>query len=261
MPLPTIKTPPTLDLTNSKLWLYGAPGVGKTTLATSLDPDHTILLATEPGYGGIEAFVNPIGSWKDFLDTGSDLANETHEFKVAVVDTIDQLSRQCQDHVMKEAGIAHPSDLEYGKGWGMVGDEFKLRIGRLCSLGMAVIFISHEKDSEIKKKVGTVNKAVPKLGGAPSDFIEGFVDYILRAEIEITEEGERRIVRTSPSENWMAKQRGGPLLRPLPEVLPMEGAALREALESRVIGQPEASAEPDADAPPQEEKLPLEAAA
>lgn len=225
MPLPTEKSSPTLDLTNSKILLYGAPGVGKTTLGVNLDPEHTLLLATEPGYGGMEAFVLPVRSWTEFREIGSDLANTKHEFEIVVVDTIDELARQCQDHIMTEAGISHPSDLDFGKGWQMVGDELKLRVAKLCSLGLGVVFISHEKNEEIKQRVGTVTRAVPSMTGAAGRWMEGFVDYVLRAEIVATADGEQRVLRTNPSENWMGKQR-----LPLPDPLPLDATALREAM-------------------------------
>jgi SpoVK/Ycf46/Vps4 family AAA+-type ATPase len=60
--LPKQKTPPSLSLETSKLLVYGPPGIGKSTLAASIDPDRTLFLATEPGLGGLEVFQREIRS-------------------------------------------------------------------------------------------------------------------------------------------------------------------------------------------------------
>jgi hypothetical protein len=235
MTLPTTKTPPTLDMATAKLLVYGPPGIGKTTLAASVDADHTLLLATEPGTGGIEAYVQPIRSWEEFLATGSALANDKHDFHTVAVDTADELFRFCQEHVMAQHHIAHPSDLEWGKGWQLLSDEFRLRVGRLCNLGLGVIFTSHSKDEEVKQRVGSITRSVPTIAGQGGKFLMGFVDYILFATSEHTEDGEVRMLRTSPSENWIAKAR---IELPDPILLPKDDPAgpLREAM-----GQPVAA--------------------
>ena len=194
--LPTEKTPPTLTAEQSKILLYGQAGIGKTTAAVNLDPEHTLLLASEPGYGGIEAFVQPIASWEDFRAVGAALAGGDHKFKLVVVDTTDELFRFCQDYVMAQHGIKHPSDLEYGKGWSMLSDEFRLRVGKLASLGIGVVFISHAQDVEVEQRIGKLTKTVPTLRGQAGKFLLGFVDFIFFA----TQNSEgQRIVRTQPA--------------------------------------------------------------
>ena len=207
MPLPTEKSQPTLNPLASKILLYGEKGIGKTTLAANFIPDKTLLLATEPGHGRLSIFVETIDSWDRFREAGALLAEGGHGFEAVAIDTIDQLHRLCQDKVMKDLGLTHPSEAEYGKAWSALADEWALRIAKLCSLGLAVIFVSHEKVEEIKTRTGPINKAVPTLKGAPGNFVEGFVDYILRADQVPTEDGELRVLRTQPSENWKAKQR------------------------------------------------------
>ncbi len=224
-PLPQTKTPPGLDPSTAKVLLYGNPKIGKTTFGAQWDPDHTLILATEPGTGGLEAFVQPIGSWEELREAGGELAAGDHPFKTVILDTTDEAFRMCQEFVIKKHKITHPSDLDFGKGWALLSDEFRLRIGKLASLGLGVIFISHAKDEEVKQRVGSITRAVPTLTGQAGKFLTGFVDVILYAVTEDTPDGPRRVVRTAPSEYWVA---GGRVM--LPDPLPLDAPSVREAL-------------------------------
>lgn len=225
MPLPTAKTEPTLNVETAKVFLFGPPKIGKTTLAASVDPDHTLFLTTEPGIGALSVYARPVTSWDDFRKVGPELAAGDHQFKTLVIDTVDGLQKMCQDAVMQQLKIAHPGDLEFGKGWNAVSSEFELRIAALSTLGLGMWFISHAKDEEIKQRVGSITKAVPTIGGGARKFLLGFADFILYATSEQTEDGEQRILHTAATENFEA---GGRVT--LPDPLPLDAAALREAL-------------------------------
>src|SRR4051794_22000676 len=99
--LPHEKTTPKFGLSNGTTVIYGPGKVGKTTLASRIAPEHTLFLATEPGQGAIEAFVQPIKDWPDFLIALEALKTETHPYRLVVVDTVDELLRMCADHVVR----------------------------------------------------------------------------------------------------------------------------------------------------------------
>lgn len=224
--LPDKKTPPQLTADTAKVLLVGAPKIGKTTLAANLDPDHTLILATEPGTGALEAFETPIRTWDEFRAVGAELAEGKHPFKIVVIDTIDELLKMCGDKVLRGLGVKHASDLEYGKGWGAITDEFRLRVGRLASLGLGVWFISHAKDVEIEERVGTYTKHVPSIGGKAGEWVTGFVDFILFAAYEAQgDQGERRVLRTAATRDYEA---GGRVT--LPDPLPLDAAAVKKAM-------------------------------
>lgn len=225
MPLPTEKTTPTLDVETAKVLLYGPPKIGKTTLAASLDPEHTLFVATEPGLGALSVFAQQVRSWEEFRQIGPELHKGEHQFKTVVIDTVDELHKMCTDAVLKQLGVSYPGDLEFGKGWAAVTDEFRLRVGALSSLGLGVWFISHAKDEEIKQRVGSITKAVPTISGAARKWLTGFCDFIFYAGSEQTADGEQRVLHTAATENFEA---GGRV--PLPDPLPLDATALREAL-------------------------------
>jgi hypothetical protein len=224
--LPTAKTSAGLTPTTAKILLYGEPGVGKTTFCAALG-EKVLILATEPGTGGIEAFVQPIRSWTEFRAVGAELAAGKHDFTTLAVDTADELQRMCQEHVCAEHNILHPADLEYGKGWSLVSDEWRLRCAKLANLGLGVIFVSHQKSEEIKQRNGLTYTTVrPAMTGQAGKFLEGFVDFVLHADIEEDENGTRRVVHSEPSQFRIAKQRVV-----IPSPLPLDGAAFAAALE------------------------------
>jgi hypothetical protein len=224
--LPTEKAGPTLTMEQAKVLLCGPPKIGKSTLASQIDPDHTLFVATEPGLGAIEAFKQDCRTWDEFREIGAALEKGNHPFKTVVIDTIDVLHTFVTEKVCREQRIKHPGDLEYGKGWGLVNDEFRLRIARLAGLGLGVWFVSHSKEVEIRKPGGVVaTRFVPTLSGQPGKFITGFVDFIFFATSEVREDGEHRVLRTQATEEYEA---GGRVS--LPDPLPLNAAALRKAM-------------------------------
>lgn len=229
--LPQVKTQPSLSAQRMKALLYGAPKVGKTTFCAELDPDHTLFLATEPGQGAHEMFLEPVASWQKFRDVYAALATGEHGFTTIVVDTVDQLFLQCRQATMEELGIAHPSDLEWGKGWDAVATKWRTGLGALASLGLGVWFISHADDVEIKQRIGTITKTVPALKRAGREFVVGFVDYIFFAQVVQTESGKEHLLRTAAQENFEAGGRiGPPMYKRLPDPLPLKGGALLDAV-------------------------------
>jgi hypothetical protein len=224
--LPTEKSKPGLRLSTAKVMIYGPPKIGKSTFASELLPDNTLFLACEPGLDGLEVFSEPIKKWADFRQAVEELAADPKQFRIVVVDTVDELYRMCSDHVCAEFGIKHPADLEYGKGWGAVGDEFRLRVGKLSNLGLGVWFVSHAKDVEVKKKVGTKTVTQSTLAGQGRQYITGFVDLIFLATWEGDEESSRRILRTQGGEEHEAGGRMPKEALPLTDPLPLEAKAL-----------------------------------
>ena len=224
--LPTKKTPPSLSFAGSKVLLYGQPKVGKTTLAAGL-ADDVLILACEPGLGGLSTFSVEINSWEQFRAVGAELS-KTDKYPIVVIDTVDELYRLCSDSVCQQLGIAHLADAEWGKGWQMARDEFRLRVGKLASLGRGVWFISHSMETELRTRVGTRTRTVPTLDKRAFGFIEGFVDFILLAEAQATAEGgEERVVRTAPAEEFVAGGRVN-----LPDPLPLNAEAVKKAIEA-----------------------------
>lgn len=223
--LPKKKTPPSLTFEEAKVILYGAPKIGKTTLATGLAED-VLVLACEPGLGGLSAYSVEINDWETFRKVGAELA-ESDAHPLVVVDTVDELYRFCVESVCRSLGIEHLADAEWGKGWQMARDEFRLRVGKLSSL-RGVWFISHSTEIDIKTRTGSRTKIVPTLDKRAMTYLEGFVDYIFYAEaISVPDKGDERVVRTEPADEYIAGGRSA-----LPDPLPLDASAVRKAIET-----------------------------
>jgi hypothetical protein len=228
--LPTKKTPPSLTFEKAKVLLYGQPKIGKTTLATNL-ADDVLVLACEPGLGGLSAYSVEIDSWDTFRKVGAELS-ESDKYSIVAIDTVDELYRMCADSVCASLGVEHLADAEWGKGWQMARDEFRLRVGKLAGLGRGMWAISHSMETEIRTRVGTRTRTVPTLDKRAFGFLEGFVDAILFCEaIHSTESGEQRVIRTAPSEEYIA---GGRVT--LPDPLPLDAAEVRKAMTAAAKG-------------------------
>lgn len=203
--LPKLKTKPKPNLFEHVIFLYGAPKIGKSTLVAEID--EVLFLNSGGGLDALEVYQQPIPDWETFLDTGADILKGDHQFKVIAIDTIDRLHKLCVNYIMKQQKIIHPADLGFGKGWDMVKDEFIRPITKLALSPYGLILISHVKDVEIQTRTAKLTKFVPTLQNYVWDLIDGLSGIILFFTSERREEGEVRVIKATPSENWIAGDR------------------------------------------------------
>jgi len=256
MPLPTARTPAKTTISDASTLLYGAPKIGKSTLAS--EAPSPIFLATEPGLNHLEVFQQPITSWEAMLATCAELAGGKHEFKTVVIDTVDRLYQLCVDHVNAKNGVAHESDLGYGKGYAMINGEFGRVLNKLAMLPYGLILISHSQTKEIETRTGKLTKTVPTLPTKARETVLALVDLVLFADVEkVPADGGkgfnyRRIIRTKPTAHYEAGDRS----RRLPESLELSYRALADAYAK---GQPAPKSAPEA-APANEAPAPTTSA-
>lgn len=205
MALPTTKTPVLKDFKQYTTLLYGPPKIGKSTLCSQFD--SPLFIATEAGLNALEVYQVSVSNWEAFLIVCKDVAEGKHEFKTIVIDTVDNLFRFCSDYICKKNKINHESELEWGKGWKLVKDEFFRALTKLSSLPYGLVFISHAEPTEVKVRTGTITRWNPTMNKKAWEVIEPLVDFIFFATIESTKEGEERVLQCRSSENWNAGSR------------------------------------------------------
>jgi hypothetical protein len=211
MQLPKVKTTKKTEFRRQNTLLYGLPKVGKSTFASQIP--GALFLATEEGHNHLEVFKVNITKWEDVLALGNELQKPGHGFTTLVIDIVDWLYKHCEHYICTKFEVFHPSDLAYGKGFSLVKDEFVRVLNRLNQIGFGMIFISHAKEREMKKKNMSFTYMDTTLSGSSSQLICGLCDYILYAYID--EKGQR-VMRTKPTTYINAGDRSGKL----PEILP-----------------------------------------
>ena len=236
MPLPTKRSEKEKNYLKKTYLIYGSPKAGKTTITSQFgdDQDNRVLFfATEPGHKFQEIYmwqkeIEQLGeestyesptTWADFKECCRELVTEQHKFSCLVVDTADILFKWCGEHVCREHGIEHESDLGFGKGYALIREEFMKPINYLAQKGMGLIFVSHEQERE--KQVGPrkISYTDTTLPGTAKKVLHGLCDYIFY--FGVTEDGSRYI-RTKGTENVNAGDRGGTL----PETMEMDAQVL-----------------------------------
>ena len=230
--IPTERHEPHRTL-SSYLWMiYGPPKIGKTTWANGWP--MALFLATEPGTAAMEAADIRIETWTDFRNVVTELkkGKGKHRWQTLVIDTIDNLYEFLADDVCTANGWADLGDGGYGKGYKLARRKLTNAISAIRGLGMAVIFVSHERREievdEQGKRSGAV--LVPSaLPGSARKVLHGAVDFILRAEMD--EEGNR-LIRTAPHRDGKTQIEcgsRGELGRPMPGLIELNFEALKAA--------------------------------
>ena len=162
-----------------RLWIYGAPFSGKTTLADRF-PD-VLMLNTD---GNIKYTTAPYIRIRD--DAIKELEAKDNTFKSIVVDLVEDTYEACRRYMYKKLSITHESDGGYGKGWDMVKTEFLSTMKRLMNLDYEnIILISHEDMSkDITKRSGDSITAIrPNIQEKIANKLAGMVDVVIRCVV------------------------------------------------------------------------------
>jgi hypothetical protein len=201
--------------------LYGPSKLGKSTWCSQAE--NAVFLATEPGLNSLEVFQVPIRNWEELLKACAELAEGQHGFKTVILDTVDNAYKMCAEYVCQKNRVDHESDLAYGKGYSLVGNEFQRVINKLAFLPYGLILVSHSVEREFETRTGKIMRVVPTLPDKARKMVVGLVDLILYCDLETSKDDSgkqvyRRVIRTKPSLNYDAGDRTGRL----PEILPLD---------------------------------------
>jgi AAA domain len=128
--------------------ITGLHGVGKSTFAASAP--SPIFIQTEDGADAIGVPRLPLcRSWQDVLDQIGALVAEDHDFRTAVVDTVDWAERLIHQYVGAKHLVSSISDIPYGRGYKQAEELLREALEGLDLLradkGMAIVMLAHVK--------------------------------------------------------------------------------------------------------------------
>lgn len=175
-----------------KIWIYGAPFSGKTTVCDgaptplNLNTDgnvKTVTMARLPIKDTMEGRQKKM-AWEVFKEAIDDLEAGS-DFKTIVVDLLEDTYESCRLWMYKQMGITHESDDSF-RAWDKVRTEFLSTMRRLMNLPYNVVLISHEDMSkDITKRTGDKITAIrPNIQDKIANKIAGMVDIVCRVVVE-----------------------------------------------------------------------------
>jgi hypothetical protein len=179
------KTTINRDFARLNKLIYGWPKSGKSTFCStqiSKDGRQPLFIPTEDGLGGLSVFSTPIVTrWEGFKAIVDQLTKDRTDLvknhSCIVLDLVTDLDLMCVDYISKKYGVSHPSDLEFGKGWFLLKQEFQPTIRFLMSL-LPVTFVTHTKEKEITWQGEKMRTQSPALSMGSLEYIGGKVDLI-----------------------------------------------------------------------------------
>ena len=190
--LPSTKRVAIDATTHKKMWIYGQPFSGKTTVCDAaptplnLNTDgnvKTVTMARLPIKDTMEGRQKKL-AWEIFKSAIDDLEAGS-DFETIVVDLLEDTYESCRLWMYKQMGITHESDDSF-RAWDKVRTEFLSTFRKLLNLPYNVILISHEDMSkDITKKSGDkITSIRPNIQDKIANKIAGMVDIVCRVLVE-----------------------------------------------------------------------------
>lgn len=179
------RTQPILDITKTNTLLYSFPKTGKTRLASTMIDSagrEPLFLASEDGHGSVRVSSARVNSWDgmlkcvDFLE--ANVARIKNEHSCIVLDVTTDFDAWCSTYVAQKKKVEYVGDMEQGKGWKLLNDEFQRVITRIMTLA-PVTFIAHAQEKRVKVNGEEAVTVAPALSKGAMNYINGKVDQIM----------------------------------------------------------------------------------
>lgn len=209
-----------VEKTPIKFCIYGAEGVGKTSLASKM-PDP-LFLDTEGGTSRLNVRRIKISSWEELIATVKDVIDNSEVCKTLVVDTADWAESLCNDYICNKYRKANIEDFGFGKGYTYLSEEFSTLLqllSKLIDVGINPVVIAHGKPRkyELPEEQGQFDRWEMKLTKQCAPLVKEWCDVLLFCNYKtfvITTEnntkkasGGKRVMYTTHNPCWDAKNR------------------------------------------------------
>lgn len=171
--------------------LYGVPGSGKTSVATTAN--NPILVDTDRGYDRAVRIIDTsvATQWEDILNDEPSF----DAYDTVVVDTAKAtLDDYLVEYVCRQNYKLKTNSL---KRFGEIADQFKAFVNRLRAKGKDIIFICHDKE----EKDGDTIKHSPDCTGQSKDLLVRIADQVGYVWIQ----NKQRVITFGPLDNFVGK--------------------------------------------------------
>jgi hypothetical protein len=209
-----------VEKTPIKVCIYGAEGVGKTSLAAKMP--EPLFLDTEGGTSRLNVRRIKISSWEELISTVKEIIEHPEVCKTLVVDTADWAESLCVDYICNKYRKANIEDFGFGKGYTYLAEEFSTLLqllSKLVDVGINPVVIAHGKPRkfELPEEQGQFDRWEMKLTKQCAPLVKEWCDALLFCNYKtfvITTEnntkkasGGKRVMYTTHNPCWDAKNR------------------------------------------------------
>ena len=210
----------TNDITSYNFLLYALPGVGKTTFATQLFPEKSLILGAEFGYKGIAGALGiPIPDYYTLLQYVEQLdTDEARQmYDTLIIDTTTKIGELIENYILSMYGKDSLGDCKaHGGAYPLINRYYNLVFNRLKARGYNFVYICHAQPIEITNDKNEIigYRYKPKMSDRINSLIEPEVDYTFFLTLD--NNGNRIMVTDNTPKN-VGKQRTN-----LPTILPLD---------------------------------------
>ena len=215
--------------------IYSDPGIGKTTLATTLPAGETLIINSEAGLGPLLGTGHLVFNLRESEKTVEDTINElyiklkTHKLEGVTNVVVDNMSELVELLILdytRQRNKKFPELKEHGDSSYKVR-EIMHNFRDLTYEGYNVVFTAWEFIKEIRNNDGVLlSKTIPMIGNKIAFQMSGIVDCV--GHLEVYEKTGQRWVRFGPNNQFLTKSQFKGLESGEPADLPLIITKLKE---------------------------------
>lgn len=214
-----------------RMCIYGAEGIGKTTLAAHA-PDP-LFIDLEKGSLNLDVNrITDVDTWEKLTAVLTEIRKDPTICKTLIIDTADRADALASEYLCTKYNVSGIESFGYGKGYTYLAETFTKFLKTLDTLvdtcGINIIITAHGKlrKQELPEESGAFDRWEMKLSKQVAPLVKEWCDTLLfcnyKTMVVETEnktkkaQGGTRVMYTSHNPCWDAKNRAD-----LPPVLPL----------------------------------------